>query len=90
MVYSLSSHFFRCNLIPCRYDSEGKESSMASIGVGLSPSSKTGGRSMYTDRVSLSHITGNQSLGDDKVLLLVIHAQESSLNQVMNTLFKTI
>ena len=53
---------------------------MASIGSGLSPSSKTGARSMYTDRVSLSHITGNQSLGDDKVLLLVMHAQEASLN----------
>ncbi|XP_022738114.1 replication protein A 70 kDa DNA-binding subunit B-like isoform X1 [Durio zibethinus] len=48
------------------YDSEGKGSSMASIGLGLSPSSKTGARSMYTDRVSLSHITGNPSLGGDK------------------------
>nr|KJB19416.1 hypothetical protein B456_003G101500 [Gossypium raimondii] len=51
------------------YDSEGKGSSMASIGLGLSPSSKTGARSMYTDRVSLMHITSNPSLGDEKVLL---------------------
>lgn len=42
---------------------------MASIGLGLSPSSKTGARSMYTDRVSLTHITSNPSLGDEKVLL---------------------
>ena len=40
---------------------------MASIGLGLSPSSMTGLRSMYTDRVSLFNITGNPSLGDDKV-----------------------
>ncbi|XWS51231.1 hypothetical protein CRYUN_Cryun12cG0158800 [Craigia yunnanensis] len=56
------------------YDSEGKGSSMASIGSGLSPSSKTGTRSMYTDRVSLSHITGNPSLGDDKPAFFSIKA----------------
>ncbi|WOG93789.1 hypothetical protein DCAR_0313076 [Daucus carota subsp. sativus] len=48
------------------YDSEGKDSSMASVGTGLSPSSKSGGRSMYTDRVSVSYITSNPSLGEDK------------------------
>ncbi|XVF49955.1 hypothetical protein PTKIN_Ptkin04bG0057800 [Pterospermum kingtungense] len=56
------------------YDSEGKESSMASIGSGLSPLSKTGGRSMYIDRVSLSHIIGNQSLGEDKPAFFSIKA----------------
>ncbi|XWS37265.1 hypothetical protein CRYUN_Cryun19dG0028600 [Craigia yunnanensis] len=56
------------------YDSEGKGSSMASIGLGLSPSSKTGARSMYTDRVSLSNITGNPSLGDDKPAFFSIKA----------------
>ncbi|KAL8111128.1 replication protein A 70 kDa DNA-binding subunit B-like [Apium graveolens] len=48
------------------YDSEGKESPMASVGTGLSPSSKSGGRSMYTDRVSISYITSNPSLGEEK------------------------
>ncbi|KAJ6687911.1 REPLICATION PROTEIN A 70 KDA DNA-BINDING SUBUNIT B-RELATED [Salix koriyanagi] len=48
------------------YDSEGKETSMASVGSGLSPSTKSGGRSMYSDRVSLAHITSNPSLGEDK------------------------
>lgn len=52
---------------------------MASVGSGLSPS-KSGARSMYTDRVSLSHITGNPSLGEEKVVLLLIHAEEASLN----------
>ncbi|XVF11784.1 hypothetical protein REPUB_Repub08aG0057800 [Reevesia pubescens] len=55
------------------YDSEGKGTSMSSIGSGLSPS-KIGGRSMYTDRVSLSQITGNTSLGDDKPAFFSIKA----------------
>lgn len=50
------------------YDSEGKVTSMSSIGSMMSPSAKNGSRSMYTDRVSLSHITSNPSLGEDKVL----------------------
>ncbi|MBA0850587.1 hypothetical protein Goshw_002186 [Gossypium schwendimanii] len=56
------------------YDSEGKGSSMASIGSGLSPSSKTGARSMYTDRVSLTHITSNPTLGDEKPAFFSIKA----------------
>ncbi|MBA0825005.1 hypothetical protein Goarm_021631, partial [Gossypium armourianum] len=56
------------------YDSEGKGSPMASIGSGLSPSSKTGARSMYTDRVSLTHITSNPSLGDEKPAFFSIKA----------------
>ncbi|KAK1372132.1 Replication protein A subunit [Heracleum sosnowskyi] len=48
------------------YDSEGKETSMASVGTGLTPSSKSGGRSMYSDRVSISYITSNPSLGEEK------------------------
>lgn len=41
---------------------------MSSIGSGMSPSAKNGSRSMYTDRVLLSHITSNPSLGEEKVL----------------------
>ncbi|KAL8130385.1 hypothetical protein V2J09_019540 [Rumex salicifolius] len=48
------------------YDSEGKEASMASVGAGMSPSMPSGGRSMYSDRVSLSHITSTTLLGEDK------------------------
>ncbi|XP_065636785.1 replication protein A 70 kDa DNA-binding subunit B-like [Quercus suber] len=35
---------------------------------GMSPSSKSGSRSMYSDRVSLSHILKNPSLGEENVL----------------------
>ena len=45
---------------------------MASIGSDISPSSKGGVRSMYYDRVSLSHVTSNPSLGEDKVIITVI------------------
>uniref|UniRef100_A0A1J3E316 Replication protein A subunit n=1 Tax=Noccaea caerulescens TaxID=107243 RepID=A0A1J3E316_NOCCA len=48
------------------YDSEGKESSMSAIGSGMSPSANNGSRSMYSDRVCLSHFTSNPSLGEEK------------------------
>jgi len=41
---------------------------MSSIGSGMSPSAKNGSRSLYTDRVLLSHITSNPSLFEEKVL----------------------
>ncbi|GFS40327.1 RPA70-kDa subunit B [Actinidia rufa] len=56
------------------YDAEGKETSMASVGAGMSPTTNSGGRSMYSDRVSLSHITGNPSLGEDKPVFFSIRA----------------
>ncbi|CAN1795939.1 Replication protein A 70 kDa DNA-binding subunit B, partial [Linum perenne] len=43
-----------------------QDSSVAPVGSGLSPSMKNGGRSMYADRVPLSRIVNDQSLGDDK------------------------
>ncbi|KDP31353.1 hypothetical protein JCGZ_11729 [Jatropha curcas] len=56
------------------YDSEGKEASMSSVGSGLSPSTKSGARSMYSDRVTISHITSNPSLGSDKPAFFSIRA----------------
>ncbi|KAL2935356.1 Replication protein A 70 kDa DNA-binding subunit B [Bienertia sinuspersici] len=56
------------------YDSEGREASLASVGAGMSPSPVSGGRSMYTDRVSISHITSNPSLGEDKPAFFNIKA----------------
>ncbi|KAK9116008.1 hypothetical protein Sjap_014955 [Stephania japonica] len=49
------------------YNSEGRGASMDSVGSGvISASPKNGLRSMYSDRVSLSHITSNPSLGENK------------------------
>ncbi|KAL2961163.1 hypothetical protein AAZX31_17G076300 [Glycine max] len=48
------------------YDFEGKDAAMDSVGSGSSPTSNNGIRSVYTDRVLLSDITSNPSLGDGK------------------------
>ncbi|KAK7388866.1 hypothetical protein VNO78_23693 [Psophocarpus tetragonolobus] len=48
------------------YDFEGKDASMDSVGSGSSPISNSGTRSVYSDRVSLSYIISNPSLGDGK------------------------
>ncbi|XP_071729219.1 replication protein A 70 kDa DNA-binding subunit B-like [Rutidosis leptorrhynchoides] len=48
------------------YSSEGKETSLESASAALSPSMKNGGRSIYSDRVTLAHITSNPSLGEEK------------------------
>ncbi|XXG46602.1 hypothetical protein AAC387_Pa02g1408 [Persea americana] len=49
------------------YDSEGKGTSMASVASSISPGlSKAGVRSFHSDRVFLSHITEDPSLGQDK------------------------
>ncbi|KAF3326285.1 replication protein A DNA-binding subunit B-like protein [Carex littledalei] len=57
------------------YDSEGKGASMASIGSDMvSPNTKSGARSMYSDRVFLSHITSDPSLGHDKLVFFSINA----------------
>ncbi|KAL0342438.1 UNVERIFIED_CONTAM: Replication protein A DNA-binding subunit B [Sesamum calycinum] len=56
------------------YDSEGKDTALAAIGSGLSPSTQSGTRSMYSDRVSLAHITSNPSLGEDKPVFFCIKA----------------
>ncbi|KAF3438061.1 hypothetical protein FNV43_RR20817 [Rhamnella rubrinervis] len=56
------------------YDSEGKGTSLASVSTGVSPSTKSGLRSMYSDRVSLSYITENPSLGEDKPVYFSVKA----------------
>ncbi|KAH7851810.1 hypothetical protein Vadar_016752 [Vaccinium darrowii] len=54
------------------FDSEGKEASMASVGSGMITATNSVARSMYSDRVSLSHITQNQSLGEEKPVFFSI------------------
>ncbi|KAJ7978736.1 Replication protein A subunit [Quillaja saponaria] len=61
----------------CWYESEGKVTSMVSVSSGLSPTSKNGGRSMYSDRVLLSHITSNPSLGEEKPSFFSVRAHIS-------------
>ncbi|KAJ1421814.1 hypothetical protein SESBI_13452 [Sesbania bispinosa] len=61
------------------YDVEGKDAAMASVGSGSSPSSNNASRSVYSDRVSISHITTNPSLGSDKPVFFSIRGYISSI-----------
>ncbi|KAB2609461.1 replication protein A 70 kDa DNA-binding subunit B-like [Pyrus ussuriensis x Pyrus communis] len=61
------------------YDSEGRGASLASVGSGMSPLAKSGGRSMYSDRVTLSHISEDPSLGEDKPVFFSVKAFISSI-----------
>ncbi|KAK1273384.1 hypothetical protein QJS04_geneDACA008000 [Acorus gramineus] len=55
------------------YDSEGKETSMSSVGSTMASSmSNNGSRSMYSDRVFLSHIINDPTLGQDKAVYFSI------------------
>ncbi|CAN1233585.1 Replication protein A 70 kDa DNA-binding subunit B [Linum perenne] len=51
-----------------------QDSLMAPIGSGMSPSIKSGVRFMYADRVPLSRIVKDKSLGDDKPAFFTIRA----------------
>ncbi|KAK1307194.1 hypothetical protein QJS10_CPA10g01978 [Acorus calamus] len=55
------------------YDSEGKETSMSSVGSTMASSmSNNGSRSMYSNRVFLSHIINDPTLGQDKAVYFSI------------------
>ncbi|KAL6649484.1 hypothetical protein ACP70R_013708 [Stipagrostis hirtigluma subsp. patula] len=55
------------------YDSEGKGTSMASIGAEMGARGG-GSRSMYSERVFLSHITSDPTLGQDKAVFFNLYA----------------
>ncbi|KAI7990401.1 Replication protein A 70 kDa DNA-binding subunit B [Camellia lanceoleosa] len=74
LIGSIPQNIGNCTTFQVLYDSEGKEVSMASIGSGMSSTTNTGTRSMYIDRVTLSYITQNQSLGEDKPVFFSMRA----------------
>lgn len=50
-----------------RYDSEGKGASLAPIGAEMGATRAGSLKSMYSDRVFLSHITSDPTMGQEKV-----------------------
>ncbi|PWA96587.1 replication factor-A protein [Artemisia annua] len=70
------------------YASEGKETSLETVGASLSPSMRNGGRSMYTDRVTLDHITSNPSLGEDKPVFFNTRACMSMIRAEQNMSYR--
>ncbi|KAK4782483.1 hypothetical protein SAY86_016585 [Trapa natans] len=59
------------------FDSEGKGTAMESVGSDAVSSARGGARSMYSDRISISHITSNPSLGEEKPAYFNIRAYVS-------------
>ncbi|XP_078430176.1 RPA70-kDa subunit B [Wolffia australiana] len=60
------------------YESEGKETALTSVGSGLvSSTAKNSAASMYADRVTLSHITGDANLGQEKPVYFSVKAYVS-------------
>ncbi|TVU47936.1 hypothetical protein EJB05_07554 [Eragrostis curvula] len=56
------------------YESEGKEASMAPVGADMGASRAGGLRSMYSDRVFLSQITSDPTMGQDKPVTFSLSA----------------
>jgi len=90
LEYSFFSNWnsFRRNktqvlILPNRYDSKGKGISMAPVGAGVSRSG--GSRSMYSDRVFLSHITCDPTLSQDKVHIECLPRSECDCNFVIGS-----
>jgi replication factor A1 len=50
-----------------RYDSEGKDTSLAPVGAEMGATRAGGLKSMYSDRVFLSHITSDPAMGQERV-----------------------
>ncbi|XP_020197717.1 replication protein A 70 kDa DNA-binding subunit B [Aegilops tauschii subsp. strangulata] len=61
------------------YESEGKGTALASVGAGMGASNAGGLRSMYSDRVFLSHITSDPNLGQDKPVFFSLYANISNI-----------
>ncbi|GJN08659.1 hypothetical protein PR202_ga26603 [Eleusine coracana subsp. coracana] len=56
------------------YDSEGKGTSLAPIGADMGGARAGGLKSLYSDRVFLSHITNDPTMGQDKPVFFSLYA----------------
>ncbi|XP_062210348.1 replication protein A 70 kDa DNA-binding subunit B-like [Phragmites australis] len=70
------------------YDSEGKGTSMAPIGADMSAARSGGLRSMYSDRVFLSHIASDPTMGQDKPVSFSLNAFISHIKPDQNMWYR--
>ncbi|OEL28110.1 Replication protein A 70 kDa DNA-binding subunit B [Dichanthelium oligosanthes] len=70
------------------YDSEGKGTSMAPIGADMGAARAGGLRSMYSDRVFLSHITSDPNMGQDKPVFFSLNAIISHIKPDQNMWYR--
>ncbi|PUZ42179.1 hypothetical protein GQ55_9G564700 [Panicum hallii var. hallii] len=70
------------------YDSEGKGTSMAPIGADMGAARAGGLRSMYSDRVFLSHITSDPNMGQEKPVFFSLNAIISHIKPDQNMWYR--
>ncbi|RLN39553.1 replication protein A 70 kDa DNA-binding subunit B [Panicum miliaceum] len=70
------------------YDSEGKCTSMAPIGADMGAARAGGLRSMYSDRVFLSHITSDPNMGQEKPVFFSLNAIISHIKPDQNMWYR--
>ncbi|KAF8730527.1 hypothetical protein HU200_016943 [Digitaria exilis] len=70
------------------YESEGKGTSMAPIGADIGAARAGGLRSMYSDRVFLSHITSDPNMGQEKPVFFSLYAIISHIKPDQNMWYR--
>ncbi|RCV45907.1 hypothetical protein SETIT_9G491000v2 [Setaria italica] len=70
------------------YDNEGKGTSMAPIGADMGAARAGGLRSMYSDRVFLSHITSDPNMGQEKPVFFSLNAIISHIKPDQNMWYR--
>ncbi|CAN6313601.1 unnamed protein product [Urochloa humidicola] len=70
------------------YDSEGKGTKMAPIGADMGAARAGGLRSMYSDRVFLSHITSDPNMGQEKAVSFSLNAIISHIKPDQNMWYR--
>ncbi|TKV97445.1 hypothetical protein SEVIR_9G494900v4 [Setaria viridis] len=70
------------------YDNEGKGTSMAPIGADMGAARAGGLRSMYSDRVFLSHITSDPNMGHEKPVFFSLNAIISHIKPDQNMWYR--
>nr|CAB3496670.1 unnamed protein product [Digitaria exilis] len=70
------------------YESEGKGTSMAPIGADMGAARAGGLRSMYSDRVFLSHITSDPNMGQEKPVFFSLYAIISHIKPDQNMWYR--
>ncbi|XP_062216405.1 replication protein A 70 kDa DNA-binding subunit B-like [Phragmites australis] len=70
------------------YDTEGQGTSMAPVGADMGAARAGGLRSMYSDRVFLTHITSDPTLGQDKPMFFSLNAFISHIKPDQNMWYR--
>nr|AGT15869.1 replication protein [Saccharum hybrid cultivar R570] len=70
------------------YDSEGKDTSLAPVGAEMGATRAGGLKSMYSDRVFLSHITSDPAMGQERPVFFSLNAIISHIKPDQNMWYR--